>query len=157
MSNNGTQTYKTDTLRGTFTAAGAFGAAGKATIEDDDHGHGGGGYGNNDRGHGGNGGSKDQKATFEAVGIFGLAGVTTQQVLTPDGWKNPVTNNASITNVGNNFSGNAGLQQRRRCWQPTKQLAVHRCRLQSLPVIAIETKAPETGLFLSPQRRIDHA
>ncbi|QKV64402.1 heme utilization protein [Pseudomonas sp. 43A] len=107
VSNNGTQTYKTDTLRGTFTAAGAFAAAGKATIEGD-KGHGGGGYGDNDRGHGGNGGSKDQKATFEAVGIFGLAGVTTQQVLTPDGWKNPVTNNANISNVGNNFSGNAG-------------------------------------------------
>ncbi|MCH4901715.1 MULTISPECIES: heme utilization protein [Pseudomonas] len=103
VANNGTQTYKKDTLTGTFAGAGAFYAKGTAKIEDDDHGHG--GYGNNDRGHGGD---KDQKAKFEAVGVFGLAGVTTQQVMTPDGWKNPVTNNASISNVGNNFSGNAG-------------------------------------------------
>ncbi|PKA68898.1 hypothetical protein ATI02_1702 [Pseudomonas baetica] len=106
VSNNGTQVYKKDTLTGTVAAVGAFAAVGKATIEGD-KGHGG-GYGGNDRGNGGYGGSKDQKATFEAVGVFGLAGVTTQQVLTPDGWKNPVTNNANVSNVGNNFSGNAG-------------------------------------------------
>jgi hypothetical protein len=109
VGNNGTQTYKKDTLTGTVAAVGVFGAVGTATIKDDDHGHSGGGYGNDDRGHGGNGGSKDQKATFQAVGAFGLAGVTTQQVLTPDGWKNPVTNNASMTNVGNNWSGNGGF------------------------------------------------
>ncbi|BBP70971.1 hypothetical protein PHLH6_29750 [Pseudomonas sp. Seg1] len=110
VGNYGTQTYKKDTLTGTVAAVGVFGAVGEATIKDDDHGHGGGGYGNNDRGgNGGHGGSKDQKATFEAVGVFGLAGVTTQQVMTPDGWKNPVTNNAAVSNVGNNFSGNAGF------------------------------------------------
>jgi hypothetical protein len=107
VGNYGTQTYKTNTLTGTVAAVGVFGAVGEATIKDDDHG--GGGYGNNDKGHGGSGGSKDQKATFEAVGVFGLAGVTTQQVMTPDGWKNPVTNNAAVSNVGNNFSGNAGF------------------------------------------------
>ncbi|HJR28231.1 MAG TPA: heme utilization protein, partial [Pseudomonas sp.] len=63
VANNGTQTYKKDTLTGTFAGAGAFYAKGTAKIEDDDHGHG--GYGNNDRGHGGD---KDQKAKFEAVG-----------------------------------------------------------------------------------------
>ncbi|WP_438301784.1 heme utilization protein [Pseudomonas sp. NMS19W] len=110
VGNNGTQTYKKDTLTDTFTAGGAFVAAGTATTKDDDHGHGGygGGYGDNDRGHGGNGG-KDQKSDFVAVGVFGLAGVTTQQVMTPDGWKNPVTNNASMSNVGNNWSGNGGF------------------------------------------------
>ena len=108
VGNYGTQTYKTNTLTGTVAAVGVFGAVGEATIKDDSHG--GGGYGNNDRGgNGGHGGSKDQKATFEAVGVFGLAGVTTQQVMTPDGWKNPVTNNAAVSNVGNNFSGNAGF------------------------------------------------
>ncbi|MGG7671572.1 heme utilization protein [Pseudomonas sp. WC2] len=108
VGNYGTQTYKTDTLTGTVAAVGVFGAVGEATIKDGSHG--GGGYGNNDRGgNGGHGGSKDQKATFEAVGVFGLAGVTTQQVMTPDGWKNPVTNNAAVSNVGNNFSGNAGF------------------------------------------------
>jgi hypothetical protein len=109
VGNYGTQTYKTNTLTGTVAAVGVFGAVGEATIKDDDHGHSGGGYGSNDKGHGGSGGSKDQKATFEAVGVFGLAGVTTQQVMTPDGWKNPVTNNAAYSNVGNNFSGNAGF------------------------------------------------
>lgn len=103
VANNGTQTYKKDTLTGTFNAAGVFVAKGNATIEDNDHGHGH-GYGNDNRGHG-----DDQKAKFEAVGVFGLAGVTTQQVLTPDGWKNPVTNTASMTNVGNNWSGNGGF------------------------------------------------
>ncbi|MOA34625.1 hypothetical protein D3C78_1560110 [compost metagenome] len=42
------------------------------------------------------------------VGVLGLAGVTTQQVMTPEGWKPPVTNNASITGSMNNFSGNGG-------------------------------------------------
>lgn len=79
-----------------------FKAKGTATIEDDDN-HG--GYGNRGGGHGGN---DDQKAKFEAVGTFGLAGVTTQQVLTKDGWKNPVTNTATMTGSMNNFSGNGG-------------------------------------------------
>lgn len=45
---------------------------------------------------------------FVTVGVLGLAGVTTQQVMTPEGWKPPVTNNASITGSMNNFSGNGG-------------------------------------------------
>jgi len=45
---------------------------------------------------------------FVAVGVLGLSGVTTQQVMTPEGWKPPVTNNASITGSMNNFSGNGG-------------------------------------------------
>lgn len=45
---------------------------------------------------------------FVTVGVFGLAGVTTQQVMTPEGWKPPVTNNASMTGSMNNFSGNGG-------------------------------------------------
>jgi hypothetical protein len=108
VANNGTQTYKTDTLRGTITAAGAFVAAGKAVSEPakDDHGHG--GYGNDDRGHGGNNGGGKTNSDFVAVGVFGLAGVTTQQVMTPDGWKNPVTNTAIMQNSMNNFSGNGG-------------------------------------------------
>jgi hypothetical protein len=101
VENKGVQTYKTDTLTGTYAAAGVFKAKGTATIEDDDHG----GYGNRGGGHGGN---DDQKAKFEAVGTFGLAGVTTQQVMTKDGWKAPVVNNANMTNSMNNFSGNGG-------------------------------------------------
>lgn len=101
VENKGVQTYKTDTLTGTYAAAGVFKAKGTATIEGDDRG----GYGNRGGGHGGN---DDQKAKFEAVGSFGLAGVTTQQVMTKDGWKAPVVNNANMTNSMNNFSGNGG-------------------------------------------------
>lgn len=49
-----------------------------------------------------------QTTDFVAVGVLGLSGVTTQQVMTPEGWKPPVTNNASITGSMNNFSGNGG-------------------------------------------------
>ncbi|MBV4484891.1 heme utilization protein [Pseudomonas sp. SWRI153] len=101
VENKGVQAYKTDTLTGTYAAAGVFKAKGTATIEDDNHG----GWGNRGGGHGGN---DDQKAKFEAVGTFGLAGVTTQQVLTKDGWKTPVVNNANMTGSMNNFSGNGG-------------------------------------------------
>jgi hypothetical protein len=114
VTNNATQVMKKETLVGTVNAVGAFVAAGQATTESDNHGGGnhGGGYGNNDRGgngggnHGGNNGSST--SDFVAVGVFGLAGVTTQQQLTPDGWKNPVTNTATMTNSMNNFSGNGG-------------------------------------------------
>ncbi|NVZ62371.1 heme utilization protein [Pseudomonas gingeri] len=107
VDNNGFVTYKKDTLTGTFTAAGVFVASGTATTKDDDH-HGGngGGYGHDNKG---GKGDKGDKSKFEAVGVFGLAGVTTQQVLTPDGWKNPVVNNASMNNSMNHFSGNGGV------------------------------------------------
>lgn len=120
VANSGTQTYKTDTLRGTFSAAGGFVAAGKAVTtpaDDDDRssgnesrgshgGNSGGSHGGNDGGtHSNNGNSTSD---FIAVGVFGLAGVTTQQVLTPDGWKNPVTNTAVMQNSMNGFSGNGG-------------------------------------------------
>jgi hypothetical protein len=49
-----------------------------------------------------------QTTDFVAVGVLGLSGVTTQQMVTPEGWKPPVTNNASITGSMNNFSGNGG-------------------------------------------------
>ncbi|MEB0046758.1 MULTISPECIES: heme utilization protein [unclassified Pseudomonas] len=96
VDNKGVQTYKTSTLTGTVHAAGEFVAIGEATTE-------GGRGGRGDEHHG-----KDTSSDFIAVGVFGLSGVTTQQVLTPDGWKNPVVNNASMTNSMNNFSGNGG-------------------------------------------------
>lgn len=115
VANNGTQVYKTDTLRGTFTAAGVFVAAGTATTEPSDPRGGGHGHDNDNRnsnngGHGNNGGHDNDpvKSDFVAVGVFGLAGVTTQQYLTPDGWKNPVTNTAVMQNSMNGFSGNGG-------------------------------------------------
>ncbi|MEB0227182.1 heme utilization protein [Pseudomonas sp. 10S4] len=106
VENQGVQTFKKDTLTGTFQGAGAFVATGVAkTKADDDHGsHG--GYGDNNRGGKGKG---DSTSTFVAVGAFELGGVTTQQVLTPTGWTAPVTNNASVWFSGNGSSGNIGV------------------------------------------------
>jgi len=111
VSNGATQAYTKETLVGTFNAAGVFVAKGTAITEgDDDHGgwgNKGGGYGGgHGGGHGGNNG--DTKSDFVAVGVFGLAGVTTQQQMTPNGWKNPVTNTAVMSNSMNGFSGNGG-------------------------------------------------
>lgn len=100
VDNKGVRTYKTDTLTSTYAAAGTFKAKGTGTVEEDNHG----GWGN----RGGNGGHDDDKFKFSAVGSFELAGSNTQQVLTRDGWKNPVINNATMTNSMNGFSGNGG-------------------------------------------------
>ncbi|WP_339492935.1 MULTISPECIES: heme utilization protein [unclassified Pseudomonas] len=102
VDNKGVRTYKTDTLTGTYSAAGTFKAKGTGTAEDNDHG----GWGNKGGGYGG--GHDDDKFKFSAVGTFELAGSNTQQVLTRDGWKNPVINNATMTNSMNGFSGNGG-------------------------------------------------
>jgi hypothetical protein len=104
VENHGTQVYKKDTLTGTFTAAGAFVAAGKAVSREDDHHGNGHGYGNK----GGRGDDDVTKSDFVAVGVFGLAGVTTEQKLTPNGWKAPVTNTATMSGSMNGFSGNGG-------------------------------------------------
>ncbi|WP_434630584.1 heme utilization protein [Pseudomonas sp. Z1-29] len=99
VDNKGVRTYKTDTLTSTSEASGTFKAKGTGTVEDD------GGWGNKG-GYGG--GHDDDKFKFSAVGTFELAGSNTQQVLTRDGWKNPVYNNATMTNSMNGFSGNGG-------------------------------------------------
>ena len=52
--------------------------------------------------------TNNARPEFVPVGVLGLSGVTTQQVMTPEGWRPPVTNNASITGSMNNFSGNGG-------------------------------------------------
>ena len=101
VNNNADQAYTTETMTGTFSGSGGFVAAGTATTE----GNNGGGWGNRG-GHGG--GNGDTTSDFVAVGVFGLAGVTTQQVMTPNGWKNPVTNVSTMTNSMNSFSGNGG-------------------------------------------------
>lgn len=101
VDNKGVRTYRTDTLTSTYAASGTFKAKGTGTVEDDDHG----GWGNRG-GYGG--GHDDDKFKFSAVGTFELAGSNTQQVLTRDGWKNPVINNATMTNSMNGFSGNGG-------------------------------------------------
>lgn len=101
VDNKGVQAYKKDTLTGSFVASGTYKGTGSGKIEDNDHG--GHGYGDK-RGHG----DDDQKLTFKEQGTIELAGYWTQQVLTKDGWKNPVVNNASMTNSMNGFSGNGG-------------------------------------------------
>jgi hypothetical protein len=52
--------------------------------------------------------TNNARTDFVPVGVLGLSGITTQQVMTPEGWKPPVTNNASITGSMNSFSGNGG-------------------------------------------------
>jgi len=52
--------------------------------------------------------TNNARPEFVPVGVLGLSGITTQQVVTPEGWRPPVTNNASITGSMNNFSGNGG-------------------------------------------------
>lgn len=91
VDNKADRTHVTTTLTDTTTSSGTFKAKGTGTIDDSGWGH---------RG--------DDKFKFSAMGTFDLAGVTTHQVLTPDGWKNPVVNNASMTNSMNSFSGNGG-------------------------------------------------
>ncbi|MGN8275765.1 heme utilization protein [Pseudomonas sp. SMN5] len=101
VDNKGVRTYKTDTLTSTYKANGTFKAKGDGTAESDNHG----GWGNKG-GYGG--GHDDDKFKFTAVGTFELSGTNTQQVLTRDGWKNPVINNATMSNSMNGFSGNGG-------------------------------------------------
>ncbi|EJM54273.1 hypothetical protein PMI29_05658 [Pseudomonas sp. GM49] len=52
--------------------------------------------------------TNNARTDFVPLGVLGLSGITTQQVMTPEGWRPPVTNNASITGSMNNFSGNGG-------------------------------------------------
>lgn len=106
VENQGTATYSKETLKGTFTATGAFVAAGVAKTEGDDHGGGHGGYGNDNKG--GKGG-KGTTSDFVAIGAVELAGATTSQQLVQTGWANPVTNTSSLTNVGNGSSGSLGF------------------------------------------------
>jgi hypothetical protein len=99
VDNKGVKKDEVVTLTSSYEASGSFKAKGNGTVEDD------GGWGNRG-GYGG--GHEDDKFKFSAVGTFELAGSNTQQVLTRDGWKNPVYNNATMSNSMNGFSGNGG-------------------------------------------------
>ncbi|AMS17888.1 heme utilization protein [Pseudomonas chlororaphis] len=103
VDNRGVRTYKKDTLESTFSAKGTYKGTGYGKIEgDDDH------HGYNDDRRGGGHDNDDQKFTFKEQGTIELSGVWTKQVLTKDGWKNPVINNASMSGSMNGFSGNGG-------------------------------------------------
>jgi len=108
VDNKGVRTYKKDTLEGTFSAKGTYKGTGSGKIEDNDDHHGGGHYSNNDDRRGGGHDNKDEKFTFKEQGTIELSGYWTQQVLTKDGWKNPVINTATMSNSMNGFSGNGG-------------------------------------------------
>ncbi|WP_339546997.1 heme utilization protein [Pseudomonas sp. RA_35y_Pfl2_P32] len=101
VDNKADRVTKVVDLKGSFKAHGSYKGTGYGTIEGDKKGH-------DDYRHGGGGKDKDQKFTFKEQGSIELAGYWTQQVLTKDGWKNPVVNNASMTNSMNGFSGNGG-------------------------------------------------
>ena len=100
VDNKADRVNKVVDLKGSFKATGSYKGTGYGTIEGDKKGH-------DDYKYGG-GKDKDQKFTFKEQGSVELAGYWTQQVLTKDGWKNPVVNNASMTNSMNGFSGNGG-------------------------------------------------
>ncbi|NBF02043.1 heme utilization protein [Pseudomonas sp. Fl5BN2] len=103
VDNKGVQAYKTTTLTGTFEADGSYHGTGHGTVGGGRGGdHGGDQWGGQGGDHGG------QSLTFQEQGSIELAGYWTQQVLTKDGWKNPVVNNASMTGSMNGFSGNGG-------------------------------------------------
>lgn len=108
VDNKGVRTYKTDTLSGEFNASGTYKGTGYGKIQGDDDHHGGGHSGYDDRSGGGDHDNGNQKFTFKEQGTIELSGVWTKQVLTKDGWKNPVINNASMSGSMNGFSGNGG-------------------------------------------------
>ena len=85
VDNKAVRTYKTDTLTGTVESTGTYEGTGKGRI-----------------GHHGD------RFTFTEEGTIELSGVTTQQVLTKDGWKDPVVNFAGMSGSMNGFSGNGG-------------------------------------------------
>jgi hypothetical protein len=91
VDNKGVRTFKTDTLTGTVEASGTYKGSGSGSVRDSD------GW----RPH-------DERLTFTEQGTIDLSGVTTQQVLTKDGWKDPVVNYAGMSNSMNGFSGNGG-------------------------------------------------
>lgn len=100
VENNADRTYSKDTLQSTFKAYGHYKGDGWGYVEDEK------GWGH---GHGHDKGKTDKDPLkFHEEGSFGLAGVATYQVLTPNGWKNPVTNTATMSNSLNGVSGNVG-------------------------------------------------
>ncbi|MFB4394829.1 MULTISPECIES: heme utilization protein [unclassified Pseudomonas] len=98
VNNKADRTYSKETLTSTFVAAGHYQGNGWGYVEDESS-HGGG----HDRGR-----TDKDPLKFHEEGTFGLAGVASYQVLTPTGWRNPVTNTANMTNSLNGVSGNVG-------------------------------------------------
>ncbi|MDF0732982.1 heme utilization protein [Pseudomonas entomophila] len=100
VSNKADRTYSKDTLYSTFAAYGHYEGNGWGYVEDE----------SSRGGHDNRGGGRVDKdpLKFHEEGTFGLAGVASYQVLTPTGWRTPVTNTANLTNSLNGVSGNVG-------------------------------------------------
>lgn len=98
-------TYDKETLKSEFKATGTYKGAGTGYVVDES---GYGGHNNDSRNSGG--GSKTDKDPlfFVEAGTIDLKGQATYQVLVPTGWKDPVKNDANLTNSLNNASGNVG-------------------------------------------------
>jgi len=97
VDNDGVQAYKVTTLRATIDIDGTFKGTFKGTESEGKGDH---RWGDERKG----------KETIQGteMGTIDLNGVITYQVMTPNGWKNPVVNNASMNNSLNNASGNVG-------------------------------------------------
>ncbi|MGE7989929.1 heme utilization protein [Pseudomonas sp. NPDC089554] len=95
VNNKADRTYSKETLTSTFVAAGHYQGNGWGYVEDES---------SRDR----HGKVDKDPLKFHEEGTFGLAGVASYQVLTPTGWRNPVTNTANMTNSLNGVSGNVG-------------------------------------------------
>lgn len=117
VNNYGVETYKKETLRAEFSAHGTYKGSGQGYVLDDPKkgGHGGhdGGHdsysNNDDRGHDGHGKVDKDPLYFTESGTVDLRGYASYQVLVPDGWKDPVTNTASLNGSLNGISGNVGV------------------------------------------------
>ena len=96
-------TYDKETLKSEFSAKGTYKGAGTGYVVDESS------RGGKDDRHS-SGGSKEDKDPlfFVEAGTVDLKGQATYQVLVPTGWKDPVKNDATISNSLNNVSGNLG-------------------------------------------------
>ncbi|WP_028694199.1 hypothetical protein [Pseudomonas cremoricolorata] len=91
VENRADRSYEVTTLSTTTNATGTYKGTGSGYIEQS-------GYG----------GTQRHPIKIHEEGTFGLAGSSSYQVLTPTGWRNPVTNTATLNNSLNGVSGNVG-------------------------------------------------
>ncbi|MDN6859822.1 heme utilization protein [Pseudomonas sp. CAN2814] len=102
VANAALATYDKETLKTEFRAHGSYQGAGVGVVVDDS-----GRSGGRDDRHSSSKPDLDPLFFVEA-GTVDLRGQATSQVLVQTGWKDPVKNDASMTNSLNNVSGNVG-------------------------------------------------
>ncbi|AXO88280.1 heme utilization protein [Pseudomonas parafulva] len=96
VDNKADRTYSTETLNSSYSSTGTYKGTGSGYVEQ------------SSRDWYGNTRVEKSPVKLHEEGTFDLAGVASYQVLTPTGWRNPVTNNANLNNSLNNVSGNVG-------------------------------------------------